>query len=296
MAEIEEELKSLLMKVEEESEKAGLKLNIQKNEDHDIRVHHLMANRWRNIGNSDRLYFLGLQNHCRWWLQPWNEKTLAPYNKPRQHIKKQRHHFAYKSPYSQSYGFPNSHIWMWELDHKVWMSKNWCFWTVVLEKTLKSPLDCKEIKPVKAKGNWSWILIGRTDAEAEAPILWLADAKSWIIRENPDAGQDWRQEEKGTTEDRMVGWHHRLNGHEFEQAPGDGEGQGSLACCSPWGRKKLDVTERLNYNNPSKYPHPLLSTLTVICDWVITSHLLQVSALSVAFVQSIFNKQLGLWG
>ena len=137
---------------------------------------------------------------------------------------------------------------MWELDHKEgWAPKNWCFWTVVLEKTLEIPLDCKEIKSVNPKGNQSWIFIRRTDVEA--PILWLPDAKSQLIRKDPDAGKDWRQEEKGMAEDKMVGWHHRLNGHEFEQAPGDGDGQESLMRCSPWGRKESDMTERLNTNN-----------------------------------------------
>ena len=115
-----------------------------------------------------------------------------------------------------------------------WTLKNWCFWTVMLEKTLESPLDCKEIQPVHPKGNKSWIFIGRTDAEAETPILWSPDAKNWLIWKDPDTGKDGRQEEKGITEDEMVGWHHRLNGHEFEQALWVGDGQGSLACCSPW--------------------------------------------------------------
>ena len=118
-----------------------------------------------------------------------------------------------------------------------WALKNWCFWTVVLENTLESPLDCKEIKPVNPKGNLSWIFIGRTDAEAETSILWPPDKKNWLIGKDPDAGKDWRQEEKGTTENEMVGWHHWLGGHEFEQTLGDGEAQGSLACCSPWGHK-----------------------------------------------------------
>ena len=117
---------------------------------------------------------------------------------------------------------------------------------MVLEKTLESPLDCKEIKPVNPKGNESWIFIGRIDAEAEAPILWPPHVKSRLIRKDPDAGKDWGQEEKGMTEVKMVGWHHLLNGQEFEQAPGDGEGQGSLACCNPWGRKESDTTEQLN--------------------------------------------------
>ena len=134
-----------------------------------------------------------------------------------------------------------------ELDYKEsWALKNWCFWTAVLEKTLESPLDCKEIKPVHPKGNQCWMFIGRTDAEAETPVLWPPDAKNWFLGKDPNAGKDWRQEEKGTTVDEMVGWHHRLNGHEFEQVLGIGDGQGSLACCSPWGRKQLDTTERLN--------------------------------------------------
>ena len=120
---------------------------------------------------------------------------------------------------------------MWELDHKEgWAPKNWCFWTVVLEKTLESPLDSKEIKSVNPKGNQLWIFIERTDAEAEAPILWPPDAKSQLIGKDPDAGKDWRQEEKGAIEDKMVRWHHRLNGHEVEQTQEDGEGQGSLVC------------------------------------------------------------------
>ena len=149
------------------------------------------------------------------YLLPWKKS----YDQPRQHIKKQRHYFANKGPSSQSYGFSSSHVWMWELDYKESrVSKNWCFWTVVLEKTLGSPLDCKEIQPVHPEGNQSWIFIARTDVEAETPILWPPDAKSWLIWKDPDAGKDWGQEEKGTTEDEMAGWHHRLNGHEFEQA------------------------------------------------------------------------------
>ena len=173
-----------------------------------------------NNGNSDGLYFGGLQNHCRWWLQPWNQKTLATwkksYDQPRQHIQKQRHDFANKDPSSESYGFSSGHVWMWELDHKgSWALKNWCFWTVVLKKTFKSPLDCKEIQPVHPKGSQSWIFTGRSDAEAETPILWPPDAKNQLILKDPDAGKDWRQK-KGMPEDEMVGWHHRLNGHEFE--------------------------------------------------------------------------------
>ena len=139
---------------------------------------------------------------------------------------------------SQNYGFSNSHVWMRKLDYKEsWVLKNWCFWTVVLKKTLENPLDCKEIKSVNPKGNQSWMFIGRTDAEAETPVLWPLDVKNWLIRKDTDAGKHWRQEEKGTIEDEMAGWHHRLNGHEFEQALGVGEGQGGLACCNSWGHK-----------------------------------------------------------
>ena len=135
----------------------------------------------------------------------------------KQHIKKQRHYFANKGPSSQSYGFSSSYVWMWELDYEEsWALKNWCFWTVVLEKTLESPLDSKEIQPVHPKGNQSWIFNGRTDAEAKDPILWPPDAKSRPTGKNSDAGKDWGQEEKGTTGDELVGWHHQLNGHEFE--------------------------------------------------------------------------------
>ena len=143
---------------------------------------------------------------------------------------------------SQSCGFSSSQVQMWESDHKEgWVPKNWCFWTVVLEKTLESPLDCKEIQPLNPKGDQPWIFIERTDAKAEAPILWPPDAKSWLTGKDPDAGKDWRQE-KEATEHKLVGWHHRLNGHESDQTPGGSERQGSLACCSPWGRGELDTT------------------------------------------------------
>ena len=151
------------------------------------------------------------------------------------------HYFANKGPSSQSYGFSSSHVRMWELDYKEsWVPKNWCFWTVVLEKT----------QPVHPKGDQSWIFLGRTDAEAETPILWQSVAKNWLIEKDPDAGKDWRQDEKGTTKHEMAGWHHLLNGHEFEQALGVGDGQGSLACCSPWGHDwatTLNWTSKLIY-------------------------------------------------
>ena len=195
-----------------------------------------MINRWGNSGNSDTLFW-GLQNHFWWWLQPWNEKILTrwkkSYDRPRQHIQKQRHYFANQGPSSQSYGFSSSQVWMWELDCKEsWAPKIWCFWTVVLEKILESPLDCKEIQPVHPKRNQSSIFIGRIDAEAETPILWPPDAKNWLI-EDPYIGKDWRREEKGMAEDEMVGSWYQLKGHEFEQVLGVGGRQGSLACCSP---------------------------------------------------------------
>ena len=138
---------------------------------------------------------------------------------------------------------------MWELDYKEsWALKNWCFWTVVLEKTLESPLDCKENQPVNPQGNQFWIFIGRTDAVAETSILWPLDVKNWLIGKDPDSGKDWRQKEKGMTEDEMVGWHQwRLNGHEFEYTLGVDDVQGSLACCSTWGRKESDMAELLKW-------------------------------------------------
>ena len=180
-----------------------------------------MANRW---GNSDRLYFgvskITIDGDCSHEIKQMEEK-LAPwkksYDQPRQHIKKQSHCFVDNGPSNQSHGFPSSHVWMWELDYREsWAPRNWCFWTVVLEKTLESPLDCKEIQPVHSEGNQSWVFIGRTDAKAETPILWPPDAKSWLIWKDPDAGEDWGNDEKGTIEDEMAGWHHRLDGHELE--------------------------------------------------------------------------------
>ena len=146
-----------------------------------------------------------------------------------------------------NYGFSSSHVKMWELDHKEGgVLKNRYFWIVVLEKTLESSLDCKEIQRVHPKGNQSWIFIGRTDVEAETPILWPPDRKSWLIWKDPDAGKDWGQE-KGMTEEEMVGWHHWQTGHGFGWTLGVGDGQGGLACCSPWGCKEWDMTERLNW-------------------------------------------------
>ena len=161
---------------------------------------------------------------------------------------KQRHYFANKSPSSQGYGFSSSHVWMWESNcEESWVLKNWCFLTVVLEKTLESPLNFKEIQQVHSKGDQSWVFFGRNDAKAETPVLWPPHEKSWLIGKDSDAGRDWGQEEKGTTEDEMAGWHHRLDGHEFEWTPGVGDGQGGLVCCNSWSRKESDTTERLNW-------------------------------------------------
>ena len=155
---------------------------------------------------------------------------------------------TYTSIFSSS-----SHVWIWELNYKEsWLPKNWCFWTVVLEKTLVSPLDCKEIQPVHSRGIQSWIFTGRTDAEAETPILWPPDAKNWLIWKDPDAGKDWRQEEKRMTEDEMVWWHHRLHGHKCEQAPGVGNGQGSLASIGSQ-RVECDWVTELNWTDTSKF-------------------------------------------
>ena len=207
------------MKVKEESEKVGLKLNIQKTK--------IMASSpitsWQIGGETmetlrDFIFLVSkitADGDCSHKIKRHlllGRKAMTNLDS----VLKSRHHFADKGPYSQSYGFSSSHIWIWELDHKEgWAPKNGCFWIVVLEKTLESPSDSKEIKPVNPKGNQSWILIGRNDTEV--PILCPPDAKSWLIRKDPDAGKDWMQDEKGIAEDEMVGWHHRLNGHEFEQ-------------------------------------------------------------------------------
>ena len=165
-------------------------------------------------------------------------------------IVKNRHYFANKGPSSQGYGFSSGHVWMWELDcEESWAPKNWCFWAVVLEKTLSSPLDCKEIQPVHSEGDQPWDFFGRIDAEAETPVVWPPHAKSWLIGKDSDAGRDWGQKEKGMTEDEMAGWHHGLDGRESERSPGDGDGQGSLACCDSWGRKELDMAEHLSWTD-----------------------------------------------
>ena len=153
---------------------------------------------------------------------------------------------------------------MWEVDYKESSGqKNWCFWTVVLEKTRESLLDCKELQPVHPRGDQSWVFIGRTDVEAETPVLWLPDAKSWLIGKDPDAGRDWGQEEKGMTEDEMAGWHHRLNGHGFGWTLRVSDGQGGLACCSSWGHKELDMTERLKWTEVEKFVGNVLRKIKI---------------------------------
>ena len=251
MAEIEKELKNLLMKVKKECEKTALKLNIHKTK--------IMASSpiisWQIDGKrmetvTDFVWGgskITADGHCSHEIK----RCLLLGRKAMTNLDSiLRHYFVNKEPSSQGYGFSSGHVWMWELDYKEsWAPKNWCFWTVVLEKTLESPLDCKEIQPVHHKGDHSWVFTGETDVEAETPILWPPDAESWLICKDPDAGKDWRQEEKGMTEDEMVGWHHQLNGHGFGWTPGVGDRQGGLVCCSSWGLKELDTTEQPNWTD-----------------------------------------------
>ena len=253
MAESEEEGKSLL-KGKEESEKAGLKFNIQKTKIMGISSHHFMANRRGNNKTSDRLYFLGLQTHCRWWLQPWNWKTTAPwkksYDQPRQHIQKQSHYFPNKGPSSQGYGFSSSHVWMWELDHKEgWAPKNWCFWTVVLEKTVESPLDCRDIQPVHPRGDQSWIFIGRTDAEAKAPTLWPYDVKNWLLEKTLMLGRTEGRRRRGRQRMRLLDG--ITDSMKFEQAPESWWWTGKPGV--PWSigseRVRNDWVTELNWAN-----------------------------------------------
>ena len=221
MAESEEELKSLLMQVKEESEKVGLKLNIQNTK--------IMASGPITSRQIDEETVETVADFIFWGSKITTDGDCSHEIKRRlllgrkvmanldSILKSRDITLPTKVRLVKGYGFSSSHLWMWELDYKEsWVPKNWCFWTVVLEKTLESPLDCKKIQPVHPKGSQSWIFIGRTDAEAETPIVWPPDAKSWLIRKDPDAGKDWRREEKGATEDEMVGEHQLLNGHEFE--------------------------------------------------------------------------------
>ena len=246
MAESEEELKSLLIKVKEECTNVGLKLGIQKTK--------IMASgpitSWEIDGEtvdtvSDFIFGgskISADGDCSHEIKRLlllGRKVMTNLES----IFKSRHYFANKGRSSQGYGFSCGPVWMWELDcEEGWALKNWCFWTVVLEKTLVSPLDCKEIQPVHSEDQ-PWDFFGRNDAKAEAPVLWPSDAKSWLIGKDSDAGRDWGQEEKGTTEDEMAEWHHWLDGHESEWTPGVGDGQGGLACCDSWGRKESDTTE-----------------------------------------------------
>ena len=251
MAESEEDLKSLLMKVQEESEKAGLKLNIQKTR--------IMASgpitSWQIDGGTVEtvadFIFLGSKitadGDCSHEIKRClllGRKIMTNLDS----ILKSRDIILSTGPSTQGYSFSSGHVWIWELDHKEsWVQKNWCSWTVVLEKILESPLDCKEIQQVHPKADQSWVFIGRTDVEAETPTFWPPDAKSWLIWKDPDAGKYWEQEEKGMTEDEMVGWHHWLNRHGFGWTPGVGDGQGGLVCCGSWGHKELDTTEQLKW-------------------------------------------------
>ena len=254
MAEGEKELKSFLMRVKEEGSKVGLKLNIQKTK---IKASNPITSwqiDWEKVETETDFIFKGskitVDCDCSHEIKRClllGRKAMATLDRI---LKSGDITLPTKVHIVKVMVFPSSHVRMWELDHKGgWVPKNWCFWTVVLEKTVQSPLDGKEIQPVNPKGNQPWIFTGRTEAEAEAPILWPPDVKSWFTGKDSDTGKDWRQEEKGTTEGEIVGWHHRLNGHEFEQTPGDSEGQGSLACCSPWGHKESDMTEQMNNNN-----------------------------------------------
>ena len=199
--------------------KSWLKTQHSKNWDHVICSHRFMANRWGKVEKVTDFIFLGSKITADGDCSHGIKRCFAPWKKsfdqPRKHIKKQRQHLADKGPSSQSYDFSSSQVQRWQLDHKEgWAQKNWCFWIAVLEKTLES--TCKETKPVNPKGNQSWIFVGRTDAEADTPILQPPDVKNWLIWKDPDAGKDWRQEEKGMIENEMVEWHHQLNGHEFE--------------------------------------------------------------------------------
>ena len=238
------------MKVKEESEKVGLKLNIQKTK--------IMASRpitsWRIDGETKETvkdFILGASKitadgDCSHEIKRCLLLGRKAMTNLENILKSREITLPTNVHLVKATVFPVV-MYGCELDCKEsWALKNWCFWTVVLEKTLESPLDCKEIQPVHPKGNQSWIFIGRTEAEAETPIVWPPDAKSWLIWKDPDAGKDWGQE-KGTTEDEMVGWYHRLNGHGFGWTPGVGNGQGGLACCNLWGHQELDMTEQMNW-------------------------------------------------
>ena len=210
-----------------------------------------MANRWRNSGHGGRLYFWGAPKSLQMVTAAMKLKTLAPwkesYGQPRQHITKQRHYFANKGPSSQGYGFSSGHVWMRELDcEESWAPKNWCFWTVVLRRLLRVPWTARRSNQSILNGISPGCSLEGLMLKLKR-ILWPPDAKSWLTGKDPDAGKDWRREEKGMTEDEMLGWHHWLSGHGFGWTSGAGDGQGGLVCCSSWGRKESDTTERLNW-------------------------------------------------
>ena len=216
-----------------------------------------MANRW---GNSGRLYFFWAPKSLQMVIAPMKLKDAYPlewklWPNLEGILKTRDITLPAKVHLVKAMVFP---VVMCGCENwtKSWALKNWCFWTMVLEKTLENPLDCKKIQPVYPKGNQSWIFIGRTNAEAETPILWPPDAKSWLSWKNPDAGKDWGQEEKGITEDEMVGWHHWLNGDEFGWTPGVDDGQGSMACCGSWGHKESGTTEWLNWAELRTWTQP----------------------------------------
>ena len=209
-----------------------------------------MANRCRNSGNSGWLYFGGLWNHCRWWLgmklkgaSSLEKKALTNLDS----ILKSRDIILLTKAWQQRSSRLCFCVWMWGLDYKEsWAPKNRCFWTMMLENTLES-FGLQGVQPVHPKGDPSWVFIGKTDVGAETPVLWPPDVKSWLIWKDPDAGRGWGQEEKGTTEDEMAGWHHRLDGRESEWTLGVGDGQGGLVCCDSWCCKESDTTEWLNW-------------------------------------------------
>ena len=231
-----------------------------------------MANRWGNSGNSVRLNFFWAPKSLKMVIAAMKLKEVTTWkescDQPRQHIEKQRNYYVNKGPSSQGYGFSSGHAWMWEFDYKEsWDLKNWWFWTMVLEKTLEHPLDCKEIQAVHPKGNQSWMFTGSTDTEAETPIFWPPDAKSWLNWKDPDAGKDWGQEEKGMIEDEIFGWHHWLNGHEFVWTPWVGNRQGVLTSCGSWANKELDMTEWLNWTEVVEYSFRFLSIVSFCFPW-----------------------------
>ena len=251
VAESKGELKSLLMKVKEESEKASLKLIIKTKIIATDPITSWQIDR-ETMETVAYFIFLGSKITADGDCSHEFKRCLLLGRKAMKNLdrvlKSKDITLLKKFHLVKSYGFSRSHVWMWELDYKEsWAPKNLGFQIVMLEKTLESPLHSKDIKPVNPKGNQPWIFNGRTDAEAEAPTLWPPDVKNRLIRKDPDVEKDWRQEEKGMTEDEMVGWHHWLDGQEFEQAVGVGDGQGSLAYCSLWGRKESDMTKQVNY-------------------------------------------------